>query len=347
MTFSQTALFSVPSGVLFPVSSFETFLAPVERSLEAISSRESLLSYSDTHHFAYNVYKGEEGSKEDHGFKKPKAKMGVSRNRKKRKKKEIQWVPPDVKESTQCRVMEESWNMRRVNVIAEEDLAVGMNLPVPNIEPRAGINIEAESVPLPSSFSKDDGTYEKRDSYQRSVGVNALALRGIVYKKEGRREAKLTHQRAAGKYFFHPSPNLLLPSNAPKHSFSSHLSPSIPEPKSLPKQSPISHISTLRTHKKTQNQKSLSLSPLALPFPKFLTKHSLHRNNKNPIDMDINTLAERTGRLNTERGNPSSSGGKGDRPKLTSNAGRGISMLLGKMLTENKVALAKAAGAAR
>ncbi|CAL1410494.1 unnamed protein product [Linum trigynum] len=63
--------------------------------------------------------------------------------------------------------------------------------------------------------------------------------------------------------------------------------------------------------------------------------------------MDINDLAERAGRLSTERSNPLSSGGRGERPKLTTNAGRGISMLLGKMLTENKVALAKAAGVAR
>ncbi|CAL1376775.1 unnamed protein product [Linum trigynum] len=63
--------------------------------------------------------------------------------------------------------------------------------------------------------------------------------------------------------------------------------------------------------------------------------------------MDINELAARAGRLSTERGNPSSSGGRGDRPKLTTNAGRSISMLLGKMLMENKVALAKASGAAR
>ncbi|CAL1395983.1 unnamed protein product [Linum trigynum] len=38
---------------------------------------------------------------------------------------------------------------------------------------------------------------------------------------------------------------------------------------------------------------------------------------------------------------------RGDRPLLSSTGGRGISMLLGKLLTENRVALAKAAGAAR
>ncbi|CAL1404086.1 unnamed protein product [Linum trigynum] len=38
---------------------------------------------------------------------------------------------------------------------------------------------------------------------------------------------------------------------------------------------------------------------------------------------------------------------RGERPFLSSNGGRGISMMLGKMLTENRVALAKAAGAAR
>ncbi|CAL1355971.1 unnamed protein product [Linum trigynum] len=348
MTFSQTALFSKLFGVLFSVSSFETFPAPVERSLEANSSRDSILTYSDTHHFAYNIYKGEEGNREDHGFKKSKAKMGVSRFRKKRKKKEFQWVPPNVKERTHRRVMEERWNRRRVSVIAEEDLAVVLNLPSPNIEPRAGVNIEAESIPFPSSFSKDDGTYGNRDNYQRLVGVNPLSLRGIVNKREGRREAKLTNLRASGKYFLYPSPNLHLPSNTPKQSFSSHLSPSIPEPKSLPKQSPIFHISsTLRTHKKKPKQNPSSHSPLALPFPKILTKHSLHQTNRNLIDMDINALAETVGRLSTERSKPSSSGGRGDRPKLTINAGRGISMLLGKMLSENKVALAKAAGAAR
>ncbi|CAL1354408.1 unnamed protein product [Linum trigynum] len=63
--------------------------------------------------------------------------------------------------------------------------------------------------------------------------------------------------------------------------------------------------------------------------------------------MYINDLAERAGRLSTERSIPSSSGGRGNRPQLISNAGRGISMLLGKMLSENKIALAKAAGAAR
>ncbi|CAL1371421.1 unnamed protein product [Linum trigynum] len=44
---------------------------------------------------------------------------------------------------------------------------------------------------------------------------------------------------------------------------------------------------------------------------------------------------------------PSSSRGRGGRPNLSSSGGRGIAMLLGKMLTESKVALAKAAGAAR
>ncbi|CAL1413728.1 unnamed protein product [Linum trigynum] len=43
----------------------------------------------------------------------------------------------------------------------------------------------------------------------------------------------------------------------------------------------------------------------------------------------------------------SSSRGRGSHPILTSTGGRGISMILGKMLTENKVAVAKAAGAAR
>ncbi|CAL1402089.1 unnamed protein product [Linum trigynum] len=43
----------------------------------------------------------------------------------------------------------------------------------------------------------------------------------------------------------------------------------------------------------------------------------------------------------------SSSKGREGRPNLSSSGGRGIAMLLGKMLTENKVALAKAAGAAR
>ncbi|CAL1396123.1 unnamed protein product [Linum trigynum] len=38
---------------------------------------------------------------------------------------------------------------------------------------------------------------------------------------------------------------------------------------------------------------------------------------------------------------------RGERPILSSNGGRGISMMLGKMLTENRFALAKAAGAAR
>ncbi|CAL1375626.1 unnamed protein product [Linum trigynum] len=63
--------------------------------------------------------------------------------------------------------------------------------------------------------------------------------------------------------------------------------------------------------------------------------------------MDINDLAERAERLSTERSSPSPSGGRVNRPQLISNAGRGISMLLGKMLSENKIALAKAAGAAR
>ncbi|CAL1409409.1 unnamed protein product [Linum trigynum] len=44
---------------------------------------------------------------------------------------------------------------------------------------------------------------------------------------------------------------------------------------------------------------------------------------------------------------PSASRGRGGRLVLSSTGGRGMSMLLGKMLTESKVALAKAAGAAR
>ncbi|CAL1404854.1 unnamed protein product [Linum trigynum] len=63
--------------------------------------------------------------------------------------------------------------------------------------------------------------------------------------------------------------------------------------------------------------------------------------------MDINDLTERAGRLSTERSSSFATGGRGSRPQLTTNNGRGISMLLGRMLTENKVALAKASGAAR
>ncbi|CAL1370740.1 unnamed protein product [Linum trigynum] len=61
--------------------------------------------------------------------------------------------------------------------------------------------------------------------------------------------------------------------------------------------------------------------------------------------MEVNNMA--TNRHATGSIIPSSSRGRGGHPILTSTGGRGISMLLGKMLTKNKVVVAKAAGAAR
>ncbi|CAL1376959.1 unnamed protein product [Linum trigynum] len=63
--------------------------------------------------------------------------------------------------------------------------------------------------------------------------------------------------------------------------------------------------------------------------------------------MNINNSRAPSGTREENRLTPSSSRSRSDRPILTSTGGRGISMMLGKMLTENRVALAKAAGAAR
>ncbi|CAL1359397.1 unnamed protein product [Linum trigynum] len=96
-----------------------------------------------------------------------------------------------------------------------------------------------------------------------------------------------------------------------------------------------------------RRRRSLFLLLQSLLTNKKPPKSCLHRKQSKRSKMEINELTERAGRLSTERSNPSSSGGKGARPQLSTISGRGISMLLGKMLTENKVALAKASGAAR
>ncbi|CAL1359859.1 unnamed protein product [Linum trigynum] len=95
------------------------------------------------------------------------------------------------------------------------------------------------------------------------------------------------------------------------------------------------------------------------PKPRTLysSKHPLFypANNKNrkdrertpPLTMDINNNRAPSRAREESRLTQSSIRSRADRPILTSTGGRGISMLLGKMLTENRVALAKAAGAAR
>ncbi|CAL1383883.1 unnamed protein product [Linum trigynum] len=62
--------------------------------------------------------------------------------------------------------------------------------------------------------------------------------------------------------------------------------------------------------------------------------------------MDTNSMAHNEAR-NAGGVIPTTTRGRGGGPNLISTGGRGISMLLGRMLTENMVALAKAAGAAR
>ncbi|CAL1376746.1 unnamed protein product [Linum trigynum] len=109
--------------------------------------------------------------------------------------------------------------------------------------------------------------------------------------------------------------------------------------------------------KKVERRRSTPKRALQ-PNPSYLTKTILYspakiKNTLEPrkqqlVPMEVSNNNRGPSKSREEgRISQTTSRGRGDRPILSSTGGRGMTMLLGKMLTENRVTLAKASGAAR